>query len=49
MSELHNPEFEEPEIDPVEEPGYEHVLDHLISSSRHLRAMELEGEAAAAA
>lgn len=49
MSELHSPQFEEPEIDPVEEPGYEHALDHLIFIQQQLRALELEGEAAAAA
>lgn len=49
MSELHNPEFEEPQIDPVEEPGYEHMLDHLIYIQQALREMEIEGEAAARA
>ncbi len=49
MSELHNPELEELEINPVEEPGYEHMLDHLIYIQQALREMELEGETAAAA
>ncbi len=49
MSDLHRPEFEGPEIEPVEEPGYEHMLDHLIYIQQALREMELEGETAAAA
>ncbi len=49
MSELHDREFEELEIDPVEEPGYEHMLDHLIYIQQALREMELEGETAAVA
>jgi hypothetical protein len=49
MSELPVPEFDQPEIDPVEEPGYNHMLDHLIYIQQALREMELEGEAVAAA
>lgn len=49
MNELHKPEFEELKIDPVEEPGYEHMLDHLIYIQQALREMELEGETAVTA